>query len=110
MLPTVINTHIPPTIQPIPSNLGAFGLPTFDVPTLPAFEMPSTRTLLLLGGAALLAWWYLYGFTSKRQAKAKAKLEYEKKLQQIEQEYSTGGRIRSAGRRAKKLVPKVSFS
>lgn len=107
MLPAIVQRPAQPTLRPLPqpAALGAF-----ELPSLPSFEMPSTTTLLLIGGAALVAWWYIYGFTSKRQAKAKAKLEYEKKLQQIEAEYTTGGRIRSAGRRAKRLVPKVSFS
>ncbi len=100
--------QVPLFHHPAPGALG-FSLPDFagsasDI-SIPAFLKDWRIWLVVL---AVVAWWWT-GRKSKRKEIAALDAEYARKRAEIEARYTTGGRIRSAGRRAKSLVPKVSF-
>lgn len=62
----------------------------------------------ILVGIGGLAVWQLTGTTAKMRARKRAKADYERALADIDQRYSTAGRLRSGARKAKRLIPRVS--
>ena len=70
----------------------------------------STTDMLLIGGAAFAAWWFWSGFSGKRQEVRRLEAEFAKRRAEIDEKYSTGGRVRRARKKATSIIPKVSWS
>lgn len=77
----------------------------FALPTLP----PPLNWWIVGGVGLVLFMWWFSGRRGRKTEMQKLEADYRRRRQEISEKYSTGGRLRRAGRRARSVVPRVSW-